>query len=145
MLFWVWKQRSLRKVRLRYVLGKDILISVRVIVDARVMCKKSPNVNPPLNKETLLAVRSVLEHNRRQKKNKVLSHMSLLLGGGGIILAMVPLKVLIFIITDRGFNVIVSFSRKVTKFIGGVRIIMDWISWVWFSASDYLLAFREMR
>lgn len=92
------------------------------------MCKKSPNVNPPLNKETLLAVRSVLEHNRRQKKNKVLSHMSLLLGGGGIILAMVPLKVLIFIITDRGFNVIVSFSRKVTKFIGGVRIIMDWIS-----------------
>lgn len=83
MLFWVWKQRSLRKVRLRYVLGKDVLISVRVIVDARVMCKKSPNANPSLNKETLLALRSVLEHNRRQKKNKVLSHMSLPSGRGG--------------------------------------------------------------
>lgn len=65
-----------------------------VIVDARFMCKKSPNVNPPLNKETLLAVRSVLEHNRRQKKNQVLSLMSLLLGGGGITLATVPLQVL---------------------------------------------------
>lgn len=98
MLFWVWKQKSLKKVRLRCVLRKDILISVRVIANAWVMCNKAETQIPPWIKKpswhwdqsSSLTEGSNLQAKKKINNNWVLGYMSPSLKRN--ILAVMPLK-----------------------------------------------------